>query len=299
MAYIVGFIGLGHMGLPMALNLLKSELVTKLYVYDLAKEPMQILEKQGAIIASDIKKIANTCDIIFTMLQSGDQVADVCLSEKGIFKNHKAGLIYIDCSSINVTTSRELHSEAKNHNIKMLDAPVSGGVKGAAAASLTIMVGGESQLLDSVKPILNLLGHNVINAGKAGNGQVAKICNNMILGVSMIAVSEAFNLGKKLGLEPQHLFDIVSKGSGQCWSLTSYCPYPDILEQVPSSNEYKPGFTAQMMLKDLRLSQKAANSVDAATPMGALASSLYSLFADSHGHEDFSGIIKFLDSGNK
>jgi 3-hydroxyisobutyrate dehydrogenase len=299
MAHTVGFIGLGHMGFPMASNLLRSDLVSKLYVYDLAKEPMQKLVNNGAISAASIKEIAASCDIIFTMLQSGDQVVDVCLADDGIFKNHKPGLIYIDCSSINVTTSRELHLEAESYQIAMLDAPVSGGVKGAEAATLTIMVGGEHSLLELVRPLLNTLGKNVIHAGKAGNGQVAKICNNMILGVSMIAVSEAFNLGKKLGLEPQHLFDIASKGSGQCWSLTSYCPYPDILEQVPSSNEYQPGFTAQMMLKDLRLSQKAANSVDVATPMGALASSLYSLFVNSDTNEDFSAIIKFLDGCNK
>lgn len=292
----IGFIGLGHMGFPMALNLLKSNLVNKLYVYDLMQEPMQKLAQHGAIIGDGIKHIAEECDLIFTMLQTGDQVAATCLGEGGLFEHAKENLLFIDCSSIDVEKCRELHQIAKSKNIKMLDAPVSGGVKGAELATLTIMVGGDQDNFKQSQAILNILGKNIIYAGNDGNGQVAKICNNMILGISMIGVSEAFNLAKKLGLHAKNFFEIASKGSGECWSLTKYCPAPNILPDVPSSNNYKAGFTAQMMLKDLRLSQKAANSVGANTPLGSNAESLYSLFvAANHSEEDFSAIIKFLN----
>lgn len=294
MKYTVGFIGLGHMGLPMASNLLKSDLVDKLVIFDLAKDPVAKLAQNGAVAATNIGELTRQCDIVFTMLQTGEQVYDVCTAPEGIFDCAKDNLFYIDCSSISVATSRELHQTAQKKGIQMLDAPVSGGVKGAETASLTIMVGGEQAILESMHPILSAIGKNIIPAGAAGNGQLAKICNNMILGISMIAVSEAFNLGEKLGLKAQNLFDIVSKGSGQCWSLTSYCPSPGILENVPSSNDYKAGFTAQMMLKDLKLSQSAANSANVSTPLGAAATALYSMYSNHDGQEDFSGIIKFL-----
>ncbi len=298
MKYNIGFIGLGHMGLPMADNLLnsESELINDLYVYDLADKPVKLLERTGAIAAKNISEIAQNCDIIFTMLQTGQQISKVCLDSDGIFNNAKKNLLYIDCSSIDVATCKELHAKAKNLKIKMLDAPVSGGVKGAQAASLTIMVGGELQVFEKAQVILELIGKNIIHAGAPGTGQVAKVCNNMILGVSMIAVSEAFNLGKKLGIEPQNLFKIISKGSGECWSLTKYCPYPNILDNVPSSNDYQPGFTAQMMLKDLNLSQDAAKNNGVVTPMGAMAKEVYTEYAKLNPNLDFSGIINFLDS---
>lgn len=297
MTYTVGFIGLGHMGYPMANNLLQSDLVDKLYVFDLFQEPVSKLVSLGAHAVSDIKELAKKCDVIFTMLQTGDQVSKVCLEDNGIFKNCKKNLLYIDCSSIDVNVSKNLHQQAKEHGILKLDAPVSGGVKGAEAGSLTIMVGGDEKVLENkARPILDVIGANIIYAGDCGAGQVSKICNNMILGISMIAVSEAFNLGEKLGVKPQNLFNIISKGSGECWSLTKYCPYPNILENVPSSNDFKAGFTAEMMLKDLRLSQKAANSVNQATPLGANATALYSLFVNAdHKDIDFSGIINFLN----
>jgi 3-hydroxyisobutyrate dehydrogenase len=299
MSYTVGFIGLGHMGLPMAKNLLKSESVEKLYVYDLMQEPMQECERSGAVIGDGVAHIAQQCDIVFTMLQTGNQVAATCLGEHGLFNNAKPGLLFIDCSSIDVDSCLDLHQAANKNNIKMLDAPVSGGVKGAEQASLTIMVGGEQGVFEQAQIILNILGKNIIHAGDPSTGQVAKICNNMILGITMIGVSEAFNLGEKLGLKAKNFFDIASKGSGECWALTKYCPSPNILPDVPSSNHYQPGFTAEMMLKDLRLSQKAANSVGVSTPLGANAESLYSLFANStHKHEDFSAIIRFLNGDN-
>lgn len=302
MSYKIGFIGLGHMGMPMALNLLKADFTQKLYVYDLSASAVQKMVNEGAVATKNIAELAKECDVIFTMLQTSEQVSDVCLSDQGIFKNSNKNLLYIDCSSISIDASRMLHKKAKELKIRMLDAPVSGGVKGAAAATLTIMVGGDLNILNDAKVILHKLGKNIVHAGNAGNGQAAKICNNMILGISMIAVSEAFNLGKSLGLDPQKLFDVVSRGSGECWSLTKYCPYPDIIENVPANNNYTPGFTAEMMLKDLRLSQKAANSVDVATPMGATAMSLYSLFVNTQEEkntQDFSAIIKFLDGADR
>ena len=292
----IGFIGLGHMGLPMAQNLLKSDLTNKLYVYDLSEKPMQLLEQSGAVAANNILDIAKNCDVIFTMLQTGAQVKQVCLGDKGIFAHSKKDLLFIDCSSIDINSCKELHDIASQKNIKMLDAPVSGGVKGATAATLTIMVGGDKAIFEQAKNILEQMGKNIIHAGPNGTGQVAKICNNMILGVSMIAVSEAFNLAEKLGLNPQNLFNIVSKGSGECWSLTKYCPYPNILTDVPSSNDFKPGFTSQMMLKDLNLSQEAASSAEITTPMGALARTIYAGLADKDPELDFSGVIKFLHS---
>lgn len=298
MKYDIGFIGLGHMGFPMASNLLKSNITNKLYVYDLAQEPVSLIEKSGAIAAKNIAELAGNCDVIFTMLQTGQQVSSICLGIDGLFKYAKKNLLYIDCSSIDIETCKTLHKHAKSNNIRMLDAPVSGGVKGAAAASLTIMIGGEKTVLEDAKIILDQLGKNIIYAGHDGAGQGAKICNNMILGASMIAVSEAFNLGEKLGVDPQNLFNIISKGSGECWSLTKYCPYPNILSEVPSSNNYQPGFTAQMMLKDLNLSQEAANNAGIKTPMGALAKKLYSELVASDPNIDFSAVINFLHTLN-
>ncbi len=294
MKFNIGFIGLGHMGLPMANNLLKSDVINNLYVFDLAVDPVKKLTDLGAVAAKDLIEIAENCDIIFTMLQTGQQVKEVCLKPNGLFNNCKENLLYIDCSSIDVDNCKALHAAAQEKNIKMLDAPVSGGVKGAAAASLTIMVGGDASVFNQALVILEKIGKNIIHAGKPGTGQVAKICNNMILGISMIAVSEAFNLAEKLELDPQNLFKIVSKGSGECWSLTKYCPYPGILEDVPSSHDYKPGFTSQMMLKDLNLSQDAANSASVTTPMGALARKLYADFTTKNPDIDFSAIINHI-----
>jgi 3-hydroxyisobutyrate dehydrogenase len=222
-------------------------------------------------------------------------VSATCLDKNGIFDSLKRDGIIIDCSSIDIGVSKKLHKNAVELGLAMVDAPVSGGVKGAEAATLTIMVGGSKNNVDRAKKYLEPLAKLVIHAGEPGSGQAAKICNNMILGVSMIAVSEAFILGKKLGLAPEKLFEISSHASGQCWSMTSYCPYPGIIDNVPSNNNYKPGFTAKMMLKDLKLSQSAAELVGAKTPMGESATKLYEQFTSENSEEiDFSGIINFL-----
>jgi len=252
----IAFIGLGHMGHPMVINLLKAGYPVK--VYDIAPEAIQSLVKEGAVAADSIKDVVKDADVVITMLQTGEQVLATCLDDNGVFAHSNKNALYIDSSSIAINATRELHEAAQKINLAMVEAPVSGGVKGAEAAALTIMVGGTEQNYQRAKTILENLGKLVIHAGAAGCGQVAKICNNMILGVSMIASCEAFKLGEKLGLDPKKFFDIVSNASGQCWSITSYCPVPDILDNVPSNSNYQPGFTSAMMLKDLNLSQDAA-----------------------------------------
>lgn len=289
----IGFIGLGHMGNPMAKNLLAAGF--DVTVFDVVTEAMQKLVEQGAQPAASLQELAQSVDVIFTMLQTGEQVTKVCNSEDGLFQSAKQGTLFIDCSSIDVETSRYLHHIAEEKGFLMVDAPVSGGVIGAEAATLTIMVGGSQTAFEKAQPVLVHLGKNIVHAGAAGNGQVAKICNNMILGITMIGVSEAFNLGEKLGLDNQTFFEISSKASGQCWAMTSYCPAPGILENAPSSHNYQPGFTAAMMLKDLRLSQQAASSANAQTPLGKAATALYERFVeDEKGNLDFSAIFKQL-----
>ncbi len=289
----IGFIGLGHMGAPMAMNLLKNQ--HQLIVHDVIKESVQKLVQAGATTTDNIKQLAENAEIIITMLPAGQHVKDVCLNENGIFNHAKKNTLIIDSSSIDVTTCRELSALATQKNLSMIDAPVSGGVVGAEAGSLTFMVGGDLESFQRAQPILNCMGKNIIHAGNTGNGQAAKICNNMLLGISMIGVSEAFILAQKLGLDAQTFFNISSTASGQCWSMTSYCPVPGPVPKSPANNDYKAGFTTAMMLKDLKLSQTAAQSVGASTPLGAEATELYSLFANL-GHEqmDFSGIIKML-----
>jgi 3-hydroxyisobutyrate dehydrogenase len=289
----IGFIGLGHMGNPMATHFLEQGF--PLYVYDRIPAAVESLVKRGAISAINPAALAESSDVIITMLQTGEQVSTVCLGPEGLFEHARANTLIIDSSSIDVARSRQLHELANKAGLVMVDAPVSGGVAAAKLGSLTVMVGGTAEAYERAKPILSVYGKNIIHAGVAGNGQVAKICNNMILGISMIAVSEAYTLGKKLGLPEEKLFEISSKASGQCWSMTSYSPVPGIIDNVPSNNQYQPGFTAQMMLKDLRLSQEAAQTAGAATPLGAAATSLYTLFVNQgQGDLDFSGIIKLL-----
>jgi 3-hydroxyisobutyrate dehydrogenase len=289
----IAFIGLGHMGQPMVRNLLAAGFAVR--VFDLMPTAIQSLMAHGATAAKSLADAAQGADVIFTMLQTGQQVKDVCLGADGLFAHTKPDVLYIDSSSIEMTTTRELHTMAHSMNIAMLDAPVSGGVAGAEAASLTFMVGGTDENFTRGLPFLEKMGKKIVHAGTAGNGQAAKICNNLILGISMIAVSEAFTLGQKLGLDPKKLFEISSNASGQCWSMTSYSPVPGLVEKAPSNNNYQPGFTAKMMLKDLRLGQHAAESVNASIPLGAEAAEIYSLFVGQGGSEmDFSGVIKLL-----
>lgn len=290
----IGFVGLGHMGFHMAHNLVKQH--HNVTVFDLDRNAIAKLVALGATDARTMPEVAKNTDFIITMLPAGDHVKSVCLGKDGLFAHAKPGTLFIDSSSIDVDVSRSLAVEAHKAGMRMIDAPVSGGVSGAEAGTLTFMVGGETKDFQHAKPILESMGKNIIHAGKSGNGQAAKICNNMLLGISMIGVSEAFMLGKKLGLDPQVFFDISSKASGQCWSMTSYCPIPGPVPQSPANRDYQPGFTSMMMLKDLRLSQTAAQSVGASTPLGAEATALYTLFNNAGNAQlDFSAIIQMLE----
>jgi 3-hydroxyisobutyrate dehydrogenase len=290
---LIGFIGLGNMGLPMALNLVKAG--HRVAGYDVAQSA---LDKLAAANGAGAKSVAAACrgaDVIITMLPAGQHVRAVYSGEGGVIANATKGALLIDCSTIDVATARAVASNAGEHGFAMLDAPVSGGVGGAQGATLTFMVGGPDQAFARAQPILGAMGKTIVHAGGSGNGQAAKICNNMILGASMIAVSEGFLLAEKLGLDAQKLFDIASKSSGQCWSLTSYCPVPGPVPTSPANRGYQAGFTAAMMLKDLKLAQEAAQSNGASTPLGAEAAALYGLYAaHGRGSEDFSGIIRFL-----
>ncbi|MEQ9145025.1 MAG: 3-hydroxyisobutyrate dehydrogenase [Parvibaculaceae bacterium] len=289
----VGFIGLGNMGGPMAQNLIKAG--HDLVVFDLSDAAVKKATDAGAKAASTASGAAKDVDAVITMLPAGAHVSSVYLGDDGLLAAAETGTLFIDSSTIDVETARKVIGEAEAKGMPMVDAPVSGGVGGAEAGTLTFMVGGEKGSFDAAKPYLDVMGKNIFHAGGAGNGQVAKVCNNMLLGISMIGVSEAFVLAEKLGLDGQTLFDISSTASGQCWSMTSYCPVPGPVPASPANRDYQPGFTAGMMLKDLRLAQEAAQNAKAATPLGAEAAALYSLMeAGGHDQIDFSGIIKLL-----
>jgi 3-hydroxyisobutyrate dehydrogenase len=289
----IGFIGLGNMGAPMAANLLKAG--HRVTGFDVVQGPVEALAAKGGRGAGSAVEAAAAGEIVITMLPAGPHVRSIYLGEGGVLANARRGTLLIDCSTIDVETARAVAAAAQEAQFDMLDAPVSGGVAGAEAASLTFMVGGDAEVFARAQPVLAAMGRTIVHAGPAGNGQAAKICNNMVLGVSMIAVCEAFALAERLGLEAQTLFDISSKSSGQCWALTSYCPVPGPVPASPANRDYAPGFTAAMMLKDLRLAQQAAGATAAATPLGAAAANLYQLFVDGGaGSLDFSGIYRFL-----
>jgi 3-hydroxyisobutyrate dehydrogenase len=291
----IGFIGLGNMGAPMAANLLKSG--DHVVGFDVIATARQASAQLGVEIASSAKASVEGADIVITMLPAGEHVRAVWTE---ILPAAKRGALFIDCSTIDVTSARAAHGLATERGIASLDAPVSGGVAGAKAATLTFMVGGTAEAFARGKPVLERMGKRVVHCGDAGNGQAAKICNNMILGASMIAVSEAFVLGEKLGLSHQALFDVASASSGQCWSLTSYCPVPGPVPASPANNGYKPGFAAALMLKDLKLARAAAQAVQARTAIGAHAAEIYDRYAAAgHSGSDFSGIINFVREESK
>ncbi|MDP3562177.1 MAG: 3-hydroxyisobutyrate dehydrogenase [Legionellaceae bacterium] len=289
----IGFVGLGHMGLPMARNLIKSgHTVTG---FDLQPNALAVFAEAGGIVAKSLETLAENQDVIITMLQTGQQVEHVCLGNSGLFAHANKNTLHIDCSTIDVQSAHNIHHQASLFNLFSVDAPVSGGVAGAAAATLTFMVGGTSEAYHAAEKILINLGKKIIHTGDAGSGQAAKICNNMILGVSMIAVSEAFELAKQLGLSPKKLHEVVTNASGQCWVMNQYVPVPGVLEHAPANHHYEPGFTTAMMLKDLWLSQYSAEAMKVTTPMGALATKLYQKAQEAGmGELDFSVIIKQL-----
>jgi 3-hydroxyisobutyrate dehydrogenase len=283
----VAFVGLGNMGGPMARNLAKAGHVVR--GFDVARAN---IAAAGAVACGSAADAAVGADLVVTMLPAGPHVQKVFAE---ILPAAKVGALLIDCSTIDVETARRVAADAAMRGFEMLDAPVSGGTTGAEAGTLTFMVGGNDAAFARAQPYLAQMGKTIVHTGGPGNGQAAKICNNMILGISMIAVAEGFSLAAKLGLDAQKLFDISSKSSGQCWSMTSYCPVPGPVPTSPANRDYKPGFTADMMLKDLNLAQSASQAVGQATPMGAAAQSLYASMASAgFGAKDFSGIINIL-----
>lgn len=289
----IGFIGLGNMGLPMARNLLKAGHTVQ--GFDVSKAQADALAAAGGQAAASVKAAAAGAEIVITMLPAGRHVREVYLGADGVLSAVGPNVLLIDSSTIDVETARAVAAAAQGKGLAMLDAPVSGGVGGAQAGTLTFMVGGSDAAFARAKPVLEQMGKTIVHAGGAGNGQAAKICNNMILGVSMIAVSEAFVLAEKLGLDAQRLFDIASKSSGQCWSMTSYCPVPGPVPASPANRDYQAGFTAAMMLKDLQLAQDAARAAGAKTALGANAAEIYSKYVDSgEAGRDFSGIIRLV-----
>eukprot|EP00903_Cladosiphon_okamuranus_P001371 g1369.t1 len=293
MSNTIGFIGLGNMGGPMAINLVKAG--HKVLGFDLSEATLATHADAGGEKAAGVAELAAAADVIVTMLPAGKHVRQIYTGEGGILEHAKSGTLLIDSSTIDVDSARAVSEAATAKGMPMVDAPVSGGVAGAAGGTLTFMVGGSDEAFEAARPYLDIMGKTIVHAGGAGTGQAAKICNNMLLGISMIGVSEAFVLAERLGLDKQKLFDISSTASGQCWSLTSYCPVPGPLPASPANRDYQPGFAAEMMLKDLKLAQEAAQSSGAATPLGAEAAALYTLFCNSGGEgQDFSGIVKFL-----
>lgn len=287
----IGFIGLGHMGLPMAINLVNAH--HDVTGYDLQPTSCQALAEAGGKVAKNLLELASGKDVLITMLQTGAQVKTVCLGAEGLFTHADKGTLFIDCSSIDVNASRELHKEAIKAGLIPVDAPVSGGVAGAAAATLTFMVGGELDAFNRAQEILKSMGKTFIHTGEAGSGQAAKICNNMLLGITMAGVAETFTLAEQLGLSPKKLHEVVSHASGNCWVMEKYVPVPGILENVPANRNYEPGFTVAMMLKDLCLGQQSAKETAANTPLGALATSRYQQLSDKGMSQlDFSVIYK-------
>lgn len=273
----IGFIGLGNMGAPMAENLAKAGL--KVVGFDTVGVTAKDVE-----MAKSAAKAARQAEIVITMLPNGDILRSVA---NEIIPEMAKGTVFLDCSTVDVQTARDVADMASAEGILPLDAPVSGGVGGASSGTLTFMVGGSSVGFKKSRSVFEIMGQKAVHCGPSGNGQAAKICNNMILGATMIATCEAFALADKLGLERQAMFDVASTSSGYSWSLNAYCPAPGVGPKSPSDNDYKPGFSTDLMLKDLRLSQQAAKAVDADTPMGAAATDLYRTFVED---EDGSGL---------
>ena len=286
----VAFIGLGNMGAPMAANLVKAGHAVR--GFDLVEAAKTAAEGTGVTIAPSAREAVGDAEVVVTMLPAGRHVL---AAHAEFLDAAPKGALIIDCSTIDVDSAKRAHEAGGAAGMLTLDAPVSGGVGGATAGTLTFMCGGSDEAFARAKPILEAIGKRIVHCGAPGAGQAAKICNNMILGATMIVTCEAFALAEKLGLEAQALFDVASTASGQSWSLTSYCPVPGPVPASPANRDYKPGFAASLMLKDLKLAQEAAASVGAATPLGAEAAQLYALFvAAGHGGDDFSGVINFL-----
>jgi 3-hydroxyisobutyrate dehydrogenase len=293
----IGFIGLGNMGAPMALNLIKAG--NELTVFDVVQKNVdELLSKATHSVktAKNVKELAQSSpDLILTMLPAAQHVRSVYLGAEGLIANVAPSVLLIDSSTIDPQTAREVSSLAKARGNEMLDAPVSGGTGGAAAGTLTFMVGGDEQIFNSAKPVLAQMGKNIFYCGASGNGQVAKVSNNMLLGISMIATAEAMALGVELGMDAKVLANIINTSSGRCWSSDTYNPFPGVLDTAPAARGYSGGFGADLMLKDLGLAVEAAKSVKQPVMLGGLAAQIYQTFSQlGHGHLDFSAVIKLF-----
>ncbi len=289
----VGFIGLGNMGLPMARNLLKAGHGVR--AFDLDARALSAAVEAGATAAAGPADAATGVEAVVSALPAARHVRAALAGEGGAFATAAPGALFIDCSTIDVESARALAAEAEAAGCAMVDAPMSGGVGGAAAGTLTFMVGGPEAAFARAEPLLRAMGRNVFHAGGPGAGAAAKICNNMMLAIQMIAVSEGFALAEKLGLEAQKLWDISSTATARCWALNDYCPAPGPAPAAPSNRDYAPGFAAALMLKDLRIAMEAAQTAGALTPMGAQATQLYAMMAEAGMAErDFSAMFRFL-----
>lgn len=292
----IGFIGLGNMGGPMAANLVQAG--HGVAGFDLSPAALDALRAAGGTVAATAAEAAKGAGVVITMLPAGQHVRAVLTGPDGLLPQLLPGTLLIDCSTIDVETARAVADAATAQGCAMLDAPVSGGTVGASAGTLTFMVGGEADAFARAQDVLGAMGKTIVHAGPAGAGQAAKLCNNLILGITMLGVSEAFALADKLGLSAQSLFDISSKSSGQCWSLTSYCPVPGPVPSSPANRDYQPGFAAALMLKDLTLAMEAAKSAGAAGVLGEQARAAYARLCDAGmGGNDFSVAARALLAG--
>ena len=290
----IAFLGLGNMGKGMALNLLKAN--HEVHVYDINAATLEGLSQHNFVVKNNVKNTVKNVDVVITMLPEGKNVRDVYLSDEGVINNVKSNTLLIDCSTIDIQSIKEVEIKTKTKNLHLIDAPVSGGVVGADEGTLTFMVGGSEESFKLALPILENMGKKVVHAGNLGAGQAAKICNNMILGTTIIALSESFTMAKKLGLDQKIFFDISSKATGMSWAMLNHLPVANIIKTAAANNDFKPGFAAKMMLKDLSLAQSAASSINLNTPLGSLALDLYKDFIKSgNGELDYTAIIKMIE----
>ncbi len=294
MSDVIAFIGVGNMGNPMAENLLKSG--KKITVFDVSKEMMEKAKKKGLNISESIEALINKeVSIVITMLPEGKHSKKIYLGDNGIINKVSKHCLLIDCSTIDIETSKEIGKAADDQNIMMIDAPVSGGVMGAQKATLNIMVGGSKEAFDKALPVLKILGKNIYHAGEIGSGNGAKICNNMALGIAMIAASESLMLAKRLNIDIKKVHEIMKNASGNSWPISVYPPLPGLIDGTPSNNNYRPGFSASMMNKDLKLAYECAKSVNAETPLGKMALEIYDQFCkEGNDTKDFSAISKVI-----
>ena len=290
----IGFIGLGNMGLPMAKNLLAAGY--EVTGFDLSADALAGLADAGGVKADDPGAAIEGAEIVVTALPAAKHVKSVYCGQGGILDKAASGTVFIDCSTIDTASAREVIAEAEDRGQMMIDSPMSGGIGGAQAGTLTFMVGGSDEAFAAAKPALEAMGKNIFHAGGPGAGSAAKICNNMMLAIQMISVAEGFSLAEKLGLDAQKLYDISSTATARCWSLNDYCPAPGPVPNAPSNRDYQPGFAAALMIKDLRIAMEAAQGAGAATPLGAHATQIYAMMelAGQDG-KDFSGVIEFLN----